>query len=181
VRDNVWFTYKARIQAHQRLSRNDFHSQVILVWYALLSTILAITAIRYPKVLGDDTDLTSAALSVVLLVVSMLVTNRDFRGRAIEMRRNYLALQGLYFSATPSTVLTPTEIQKYDDLLQSVENHSEMDDKVFRVLHRGSLQTRNPTRMEWVEVHLHIALRCLVLTALYVAPIALMLLLAEPQ
>lgn len=106
VNDKVWFTYKARIQAHQRLSKNDFHSQVILVWYALISALLAIVAIRYPHFLGSDTDIAAAALSVLLLAVLMLVANRDFRGRAISMRSNYLALQGLHskMSSPPTSV-----------------------------------------------------------------------------
>lgn len=40
MKDSVWFTYKARIQANNRLDWLDFHSQMLLVWYAILSATL---------------------------------------------------------------------------------------------------------------------------------------------
>ncbi|NNC09875.1 SLATT domain-containing protein, partial [Corallococcus exiguus] len=86
MRDKIWFTYKARIKAHERLERMDFHSQLLLVWYAILSSILAILSIRYPTILGDNTDILGAILSIGLLAISLSVTNRDFRGRAMLMR-----------------------------------------------------------------------------------------------
>ncbi len=181
MRDNVWFTYKARIQAHQRLTRNDFHSQVILVWYALVSTVLSIVTLRHPKVLGDDTDMVAASISVVLLVVSMLVANRDFRGRSIEMRRNYLALQALYANTAASNTMGAADIAKYEELLHSVENHTEIDDRQFRVLHKGTLQTRKPDALEYVQVFGYLALRFAVLAALYLAPTLVLLGQKSPQ
>ena len=56
MRDNIWFTYKARINAHHRLEWLEKHSQFILVWYAILSAILSIVTIRFPTVLGSNTD-----------------------------------------------------------------------------------------------------------------------------
>lgn len=92
MKDAVWFTYKARIQAHNRLEWLDFHSQMLLVWYAILSAVLGVLALRYEHVLGPDTDLMATVLSVALLGVSLAVTNRDFRVRAMAVRKNYLQL-----------------------------------------------------------------------------------------
>lgn len=55
--NKVWFTYKARIQAHHRLEWMDTHSQFLLVWYAILGAALAVVAIRYPTLLGKNTDI----------------------------------------------------------------------------------------------------------------------------
>ncbi len=176
MKDNVWFTFKARIQAAQRLSRSDFHSQALLVWYAFGSASLAIVNLRHSQLLGSDTDLIAAILGVGLLVVSMFVTSQDFRGRSIGMRTNYLALQALYNEIDQAT-LTPSERAKYNELLAAVENHTEMDDRMFRVFHKGNL-TRPPTRYETFEVHAYLALRAAVLTLLYVAPFGLLLLAA---
>lgn len=171
--DNIWFTYKARIRAQVRLADNDLHSQLLLVWYAVFAACLSIIAIRHPKVLGDDTDIIAAMFGVMVLAMSLFVTNRDFRGRSMEMRRNYLAMQDLYTKATtPQSVhLTPDVMKAYQELLSTIENHTEMDDKYFRVFHRGALKTRVPTRVEIIEVHAYLAVRILVLAIAYLSPL----------
>ena len=40
--DNVWFTRKARIQSEKRLKRNHIHSQLLLIEYTLLASILSV-------------------------------------------------------------------------------------------------------------------------------------------
>lgn len=147
MRDNIWFTYKSRINAHLRLEWLEIHSQFILVWYALFSAVLSVISIRFPKVLGDNTDIIASILSVALLGISLVVSNLDFRGRAISMRRNYLALQRLYFNTADGVPLTPEQRDKYHELLDDVENHLDIDDKAARVAQTG-LSSRIPTDEE---------------------------------
>ncbi|MGE8619801.1 MAG: SLATT domain-containing protein [Achromobacter spanius] len=171
VRDKIWFTYKARIQAHIRLSRADLHSQLLLVWYALLSAALAIVAIRYPMVLGSDTDILSALLGVLLLGVSMAVANRDFRGRGIAMRQNYLSLQQLYSETGLEPNSTTVAIKTYHDLLGQVENHRGIDDKLFRVLHAAQLKNRRPSKIDRVLAYSYLVWHIFSLFFLYVFPL----------
>lgn len=110
MRDNIWFTYKARINAHHRLEWLEKHSQFILVWYAIFSAVLSVISIRFPKVLGGNTDIIASILSVALLGISLVVSNLDFRGRAISMRRNYLALQRLYANTSDEVPLTSAQL-----------------------------------------------------------------------
>lgn len=173
VKDKVWFTYKARIQAQLRLSWLDFHSQLLLVWYAILGASLAIVTIRYPHSLGPNTDIQSAILSIALLGISMAVANRDFRGRSIAMRQNYLDLQRLYDHLNLSGDSSQADLDRYHDLLSSVENHKEIDDKLFRVRHAKTLSTRKPTHIEIIEVYAYLAARLGVSFALYLAPLVL--------
>ncbi|MDE9544242.1 SLATT domain-containing protein [Xenorhabdus bovienii] len=147
MRDNIWFTYKARINAHHRLEWLEKHSQFILVWYAILSAVLSIVTLRFPKVLGNNTDILATILSVALLGISLVVSNLDFRGRAISMRRNYLVLQRLYSDTTIGQPLTLEQRKKYHELLDEVENHLDIDDKIARVAQVG-LTTRIPTKKE---------------------------------
>ena len=144
MRDNVWFTYKARINAHHRLEWLEKHSQFILVWYAIFSAVLSVISIRFPKVLGDNTDIIASILSIALLGISLVVSNLDFRGRAISMRRNYLALQRLYANTSDEVPLTSEQLDKYHELLDEVENHLDIDDKAARVAQTG-LRSRIPT------------------------------------
>ncbi|MEL8597391.1 SLATT domain-containing protein [Escherichia coli] len=169
MHDNIWFTYKARIQAHHRLEWLEKHSQFILVWYAILSAVLSIVTLRFPKVLGDNTDVVAAILSVALLGISLIVSNLDFRGRAIAMRRNYIALQRLYFDITTSQQLSLEQKEKYFNLLNEVENHRDIDDKISRVTQVG-LKTRIPTQKEKIIVILWILLRIFITAALSILP-----------
>ncbi|HAM9674464.1 TPA: SLATT domain-containing protein [Escherichia coli] len=170
MHDNIWFTYKARIQAHHRLEWLEKHSQFILVWYAILSAVLSIVTLRFPKALGDNTDVVAAILSVALLGISLIVSNLDFRGRAIAMRRNYIALQRLYFDITTSQQLSLEQKEKYFNLLNEVENHRDIDDKISRVTQVG-LKTRIPTQKEKIIVILWILLRIFITAALYILPL----------
>lgn len=169
VKDNVWFTYKARIKAHGRLEWMDLHSQLLLVWYAILSAVLAILTIRYPAILGADTDILSAVLSVGLLAISLSVTNRDFRGRAMLMRSNYLHLQQLYNSMS-GPAISPGDLAEYSRLLRDCENHTSVDDIIAR-LSSTNLTSRKPQLKEAVLGYGALFLRYLVTIALYVAPI----------
>lgn len=132
--------------------------------------MLSIVTLRFPKVLGDNTDIVAAILSVALLGISLIVSNLDFRGRAIAMRRNYIALQRLYFDITNGQQLTPEQKEKYFNLLNEVENHREIDDKVSRVTQVG-LTTRLPTQKEKIIVNLWILLRIFITAALYILPL----------
>ncbi|WP_321840772.1 SLATT domain-containing protein [Paraburkholderia bannensis] len=175
--DSIWFTYKARIRAQVRLSKNDFHSQALLVWYAFCGAVLATLALRFPKVLGDDTDMLAAILSIALLVVSLMVTGRDFRGRSIEMRRNYLALESLYRKAkVVRSPLTPQQVEeRYEQLLSEVENHTSLDDMCARVFHTGILYSRIPSFLESTTARGYVLLRMLILSFLYILPIGITL------
>lgn len=173
MKDKVWFTYKARIQAQLRLSWLDFHSQLLLVWYAILGASLAIVTIRYPRALGADTDILSAVLSIALLGISMAVANRGFRGRSIAMRQNYLDLQRLYEHLNQSGAPSQADLDRYHDLLSSAENHKEIDDKLFRVRQAKTLSTRKPTHIEAIEVYAYLAVRLGISLALYLAPLVI--------
>lgn len=170
MKDSVWFTYKARIQAHKRLEWLDFHSQMLLVWYAILSTTLGVLTIRYESLLGSDTAVMATVLSVALLGVSLAVTNRDFRVRAMAMRKNYLQLQALYRELSTGIVPTPVQIQQYDELLAESENHKEIDDRIARVFTEG-LTSRVPTTFEACYGISWLTVRLLLTFTLYALPL----------
>ncbi|MDD2934783.1 MAG: SLATT domain-containing protein [Methylotenera sp.] len=176
--DRIWYTYKARIRASERLEANNTHSQYLLVWYALITTALSIITIRFPEILGCNTDISAAIMSVALLVVSLLVTNVDFRGRAIEMRRNYLALQHLYNTVTAQKSLqAPSDgmLKEYNVLLNDCENHLSLDDKYWRVIapkQTSSNLTRTPSLKESVDIYAYLTSRVAFLFILYTLPLA---------
>ncbi len=175
--DKIWYTYKARIRSSERLNFNNAHSQYLLVWYALVTAALSIITIRYPETLGPNTDISSAIMSVALLVISLLVANVDYRGRAIGMRKNYLELQYLYDTILSHTSLeSPTAemLKKYNDLLSDCENHLSVDDKYWRVMlpkHAALKLTRPPSTREIFDTYTYIVIRVTLLFLLYALPI----------
>ncbi len=171
--DNIWFTYKARIQACNRLEWWDFHSQLLLVWYAILGVTLAIVSIPYPEILGKNTSIYASIMSVALLVISLVISNRDFRGRSLKMRENYLALQELYSSCP--LVNNSEVVNKYFYLLKDIENHNDLDDKKFRVFAHG-LKNRKPKIVEIIYVYAAIIFRMLCCIFFYIAPFSIFLL-----
>ncbi|MBS9443417.1 SLATT domain-containing protein [Photorhabdus heterorhabditis] len=170
MKDKIWFTYKARIQAYHRLERWDVHSQFLLIWYAILGVGLSVVAIRFPKILGNNTDIISAILSIALLVLSLTVSNRDFRGRALNMQKNYLTLQNLYNAIPTNQDPTQDQIARYNDLLSDIENHKEIDDKTFRVFNRQYLSSRKPHENEIFQVYLRMVTRKVAILILYLLP-----------
>lgn len=173
MKDNIWFTYKARIQAYKRLEWLDIHSQFLLVWYAILGAVLAIVAIRYPQALGANTDILAAVLSVALLGVSLAVANRDFRGRALAMMKNYKDLQKLYNLLGSVTNVTEAHSEAYHELLAESENHKEIDDKRFRTSANSTLQSRKPNKFDFFCVYCWLMVRALITVSLYLGPVAI--------
>ena len=173
----LWFTYKAMIEAEARLRNNDLHSQVLLVWYAVVSAVFSIIAIRYPMFLGKDTDVISSILSVALLAISMLVASRDYRGRASAMQSNYIAIKKLYEEFKHDTNASQeTVTRQYAALLNSIENHTPYDDRYARVFHGDKLTTRIPSNSEKFLLFLHLAFRLGTALVLYAAPVSLLML-----
>ncbi|WP_155293316.1 SLATT domain-containing protein [Comamonas testosteroni] len=131
--DKIWFTYKSRIAAENRLKSNDFHSQSLLVWYALVSAVGSIASIQDSNYLGTSTSFLSSIMAVALLVLSLWVTNQDWRGRAIKMRENHLELLYLYNLLKENRIEYTAAAEKYHKLLSQCENHKTYDLNFFKV------------------------------------------------
>lgn len=166
--NEIWLTRKCRIHAEVRLKNNDVHSQALLVWYAILSSALAIFSIRYPHILGEDTDLYACVLSVALMVASLVVTSKDYRGRSLAFRANYLALQQLYSDLLSGVVLEKDKSKHYEELLSQCENHSNYDHGYF-VLFGGSDEILSKWRT--IVICIQIILRVCIFAILYTFPL----------
>lgn len=172
--DDIWFTSKARIAAELRLRNNDIHSQVLLVWYAILSATASIVAIRFEKFAGPNTDIFLAVLSVALLGVSMLVANRDYRGRALMMKANHIELKKLYDELKSGQIDPSKKPAMYAKLLLECENHTTYDDRFFRVFNHKGLKTRRPGFVDCTLVLTVISTRVGAMLVLYAVPLVLL-------
>lgn len=168
--DNIWFTYKSRIAAENRLKSNDFHSQALLVWYALISAIGAIAGIVNSDYLGANTNFLSAMLAVALLVISLWVTNQDWRGRAIKMRENHLELMHLKNKMTAGIISQSEAAEIYHKLLCECENHTGYDFDFFRVFDSGTLTSNVPSWWVITKTYAWRIFRFLTIVFLYSLP-----------
>src|SRR3989338_5116959 len=137
LKNKVWFTYRARIMAHERLMLLNKVTQYLLIWYSLITVISSIVMIRFPLIFGSNGDILVTCISLIVLVLSLVVSSRDYRGREIEMRKNYLELQKLYRELEVKNELPADEFSEKDERYQFIiakgENHTEFDDLTFRV------------------------------------------------
>lgn len=170
--DDIWFTYKARTEAEQRLKNHDLHTQLLLVWYAIVSSGAGLYALRHEKFAGPDTDIYMAVLSIALLVISMFVANRDFRGRAMQVRANHIALKRLHDELKEGIVKPEEKPERYSQLLSDCENHASYDDRFFRIFNKSGLTTRFPTRFDYFSVLGICAIKTVCYVALYLLPVS---------
>ncbi len=171
--DDVWFTCKARIAAELRLKNNDTQSQFLLIWYALFSSVIAVIGLRSKDFLGSHTDLYTTILSIVLLAISMWVSVKDFRGRAIAMRKNHIALKLLIDDLNQNNVTAQQKPKKYSELLVECENHLSYDDKYFRFFAKTS---RGMNGLDYISLLFQFLIRWAFILGLYLLPLLIVIL-----
>ena len=172
--DNVWFTRKARIQSEKRLRRNHIHSQLLLIEYTLLASILSVVTLRYNKILGEDTDILIAVFSIIILVISLVITNLDFNERANSFKINYIQLQEIYLESKEleKDNKSLVDVRKlYSKALESIENHELIDDIWARVENSSGLKSRKPTKLEYSYYYGYRFCAFVVLLILYILPV----------
>lgn len=178
--DNIWFTRKARIQSAERLKNSHKHTQLLLIEYTLIVAILSVIVLRYNNLLGSDTDMILAIMSIVILVLSLVITNFDMKERSNKFFNNYVNLQTLYLEARDVEKIkdledAKTEMmsikEKYKKVLLAVENHLPIDDICVRVENASTLDSRHPSRMEHFKCCWYKAKKFCLYFSLYTAPI----------
>lgn len=114
-------------------------------------------------------------MSVALLVISLLITNTDYRGRALQMRKNYLDLQHFYNSLLlQNTLSDPTKemIDQYAEFLYDIENHLSVDDKYWRAMAPQTAKLSRPaSEKEICDVKSYIFIRNFYFFTLYTLPL----------
>jgi hypothetical protein len=173
--DKIWFTRKARIQASERLLMNNLHAQLTLILYSLVNVALSIYMLKEANPVGENSDITLTIISVCILVLSLFISNVDFKGRAERLKENYLGLHKLYGDCLLSDAKESQINADYLRLLSNSENHKTIDDKFFRATNYKALSSRKPTFFDFIEVIFYVFIRKLIIISIYLAPFALIL------
>lgn len=170
--DRVWFTMKARIRTSDRLLDNHLHSQFLLVWYTLVSCCLSIILLKYPHFMGNDSDVIMTILSVIILVISLVITNLNFKDRGTEIKKHHIKLLEFYEKTKKieEKDINDDLREEYSTILNEVDNHKSIDDLFARMKNIDGLTSRIPTCFEKCIYYCYRIIRFILLTFSYLLP-----------
>lgn len=180
--ERIWFTRKAWINAEERLLRNEFHTQLLLVVYSAYTTSLAVVLLAYePTPINKKlVDTALAVLSVIILALSLYLNSKSFKDRAARFKNGYHDLQeienelltvALLDSASEKKIACDNCSKRYSKALRDVENHNELDDIRARVIAGAGLTSRTPNRTEKINYWYWRIWRLCGLIIMYCAPL----------
>lgn len=178
MKDQVWWTRKARINAENRLLANQRWMEFLLIWYSLLAVFTSIWLLAFGAEDQQHITFIFTCFSIFILAFSLYGANSRFSQRASQMKENYIALQQLYFLVKDANVIQREHREEYSKLLNIAENHTELDD-VRTVLYEwykstdSNLVSRRPRAHQYVYFIYYCIVRTLFLLLLLLIPIAL--------
>lgn len=128
LKDRVWMTRKARINASERLLSLEKFIQYINIYYSCFICILSVYGL---VIINDKIGIISTILSIILTISMVYLNSQRFGDRAQQLKNNYINLQKLYLkldNIDENTIVDLTEYNnEYIQLLSSCENHSSYD------------------------------------------------------
>lgn len=154
--DKVWFTYHARIEAEKRLRRNDFLSQICLIWISFVLVMASYFSISESSSFKVGVV---HLLSIAVLVISVFVSGRGFASRAIYMRQCYENLGRMFaevkmmeYDAESSAL--DSFAARYGEILGISENHSTCDYywAIIKLRWAKARCTKSPSRRMYAYV-----------------------------
>ncbi len=127
--DRMWITRKVRINMEKRLNFNYKICTYLIPWYSIL--LIAVSII--PSNVDSSIRNTFSVLgSIIVLVVSLLLSQKDFKQECRQVKEQYISIGKLIsdaYSAENRNDSTANIEDQYDQLLRETENHSEYDYK----------------------------------------------------
>ena len=198
--DNVWWTRKARIQAEKRLLSNAFQSQLLLLWYSFFGVAVSIFYMKLTPAADQESlaGITWIVYSVLILVMSGFIAGLSFKERAGLIKESYETLNTFYQKAKEPDANIAQISSEYEQIMGLCENHTDYDfylalclehvtciipvDPKTKIKQKidsdGNViegLTRGPTWYHWLSVAWWVLKRHLLLTLLYLLPLALLL------
>lgn len=182
LNNRIWFTRIARIYSEKRLLRNELHSQLLLMFYAVYSIALSVTQLKYKPIPDDAAAVLGIILSVILFGLSFHMSARGFPARAQRFKENYTHLQELLGRLEVAECQgDSTKLQKaieyvhaeYKTAIANSENHTTMDDRCARFPYGKKGTSRILTNWDYTCVIFYSISRYLSLGLLYASPVVI--------
>lgn len=129
----LWITRKCRIEASERVKKDNDLFQRLLVYYSIILVALSILDMQ-SKLNTSKSSLLILISSVALSLFSMFVVSRNYNERYINLKNCYIELDKLYMilkemenSNNIDSEKLETMVDCYNNILKCVENHNEYD------------------------------------------------------
>lgn len=177
---NMWWTKQARIQTEKRLLSNAFQSQLILLWYSFFSVCVSIYYLKNST--SDSSPVAWVIYSVLVLCMSGFINGLSFKERSVLVKNCYEYIQNLCSRMDQLNDNNDMEINEikvdYKKILDSCENHTTEDYcmalcATYKLSLDASKLDRHPQRCHWVIAGFYCFKRLLMLSTLYVLPVAI--------
>lgn len=127
LRDRIWITAHIRMRSESRIRALSKRLTFVTVWYSTVLTCLTVYQLVAPKV--TFRDVTSAALAIAVLALSMFVPSLNLDQQADRFRECYLKLQRILDIVADDEALKTA----YYDILDAYPNHPPTDRTDFIV------------------------------------------------
>lgn len=134
IEDRSYKTYKARLKSAERLQRTSHSWNAALIGTSIATTVASVALLVDPEVYGRRGEVLLVGISILALSASFVVATRNYGARAREMASSYRKIQRLSVEAERLQTLaavTSEEVEalseRYQDLLDESENHTEAD------------------------------------------------------
>jgi len=126
MKDKVWVTYKARMNAEKRYQRLAWATHV---WISAFAVVLIVISLFQTELSNSVPYLTkwTIAASVILIVVSQMAHSFDFSMSAVQHRLAYLDLQQIHDTWDKRD----NPVQDYHEALTKYPNHGTIDFESF--------------------------------------------------
>jgi len=178
---NIWITRKSRIEASERLINKHNLYQLLIVYYSIVVVSLSIWDIHSTQPVSKS-SLALLIASIILSLISMFVTSRNYQERYFNLKNCYIELYELYWELKKmkreddyNSNLFYQVNQRYNCLLNYVENHTKYD--YWRIMLTADQKEREQiTKEQASELKRHDVKEKLINTAFFLIPTAILLL-----
>ena len=177
--NNIWITRKSRINASERLNKNDFWSQVLIAYYSICLITLTIVDIK------DDNfnmETLSLILSILILTISIFIVSMNFKERSLILKTSYVKMAKLYrdvLKKEKDNANYEDLENQYNTIVELTENHSPYDymELLNSIKNNQDYETVNP-KWTWTSALQLLAYRIkrfLIIISFFIIPIIIYL------
>ena len=169
--DRIWKTRKIRINTETRLNINAWIIDIIIPLYSL--NLIVITILPLNK---NDIWISFISIvgSLVILIGSLITSNRNFKLRAFKMRLHYIKLDKLYTRINSCTDAEKEKIyEEYLDELKTIENHSDFDYRKTLIKQKKDPDSKfpKPTNVEALIYYMFLIMRWILIISIFTIPV----------
>jgi hypothetical protein len=127
--DRIWETRKCRINYEKRLLNYMRFMELVIPFYSIFLIALSIISLSSNNRIINFSSIIG---SISILIISIIGSNKDYKGKAKEIKNQYISLEKLLFDSNKAEDRNDNEkilqIEKeYIEILRNTDNHSEFD------------------------------------------------------